>query len=152
MGPGIDLAPSSIVQPSFSDVLALLILAIPVASITWTITHEESVREPREYCLVQSRSARRLLARKFFYALTCEYCCSHWVALAVVGITGFGLLLAGWRGHAIGWLSLVWIANIYMAVVARLRLEVKQERLEIAHQERQERAELAAPIKRRHPG
>ena len=139
-------------QPRFSDVLALLILAIPVAAITWTITHEEIVREPREYCLSQSRRARRLFTRKLFYALTCEYCCSHWVALAAVGITGFGLLLAGWRGHVIGWLSLVWIANIYMAVFARLRLEVKQERLEIAHQERQERAELAAPIKRRYPG
>jgi len=132
-------------QPGLADVLALLILAIPVAVVTWTITHEELLREPREYCLEQSRSARFLLARKFFYTFTCEYCFSHWVALAVVGITGFGLLLAGWRGHAIGWLSLVWIANVYMAVFARLRLDVKQERLEIAHQERQQRPDVVAP-------
>jgi hypothetical protein len=36
----------------------------------------------------------------------------------------------------VAWLSLVWIANIYMAVFARLKLEVKQERLELARQER----------------
>ena len=64
--------------------------------------------------------------------------------MATVGITGFGLLLAGWRGHAIGWLSLVWIANVYMAVFARLRLEVKQERLEVAHRERQQRPDVIA--------
>ena len=125
--------------------LALLILAIPVAVVTWTVTHEEILQEPRTYCLEQSRCARSLLARKFFYAFTCEYCFSHWVALAAVGVTGFGLLLAGWRGHAIGWLSLVWIANVYMAVFARLRLEVKQERLEIAHQERQQRPDVVRP-------
>ena len=132
-------------QPGLSDVLALLILAIPVAVVTWTVTHEEILQEPRKYCLEQSRCARSLLARKFFYAFTCEYCFSHWVALAAVGITGFGLLLAGWRGHAIGWLSLVWIANVYMGVFARLRLDVKQERLEIAHQERQQRPEVVEP-------
>jgi hypothetical protein len=135
-------------QPGFSDVLALLILAIPVAAVTWTVTHEEILREPREYFLARSKRARSIVARKFFYVFTCEYCFSHWVALAVVAITGFGMLLAGWRGHAVAWLSLVWIANIYMAVFARLRLEVKQERLEIAHQERQQRPELLGPTGR----
>jgi hypothetical protein len=132
-------------QPGFSDVLALLILAIPVAVVTWTATHEEILREPREYCLGRSRNARSLASRKFFYVFTCEYCFSHWVALAAVAITGFGMLLPGWRGHAIAWLSLVWIANVYMAVFARLRLEVKQERLEIADREREQRADLVAP-------
>ena len=132
-------------QPGLSDVLALLILAIPIAVVTWTITHEDILRELREYCADQSRCARSLVARKFFYAFTCEYCFSHWVALAAVAITGFGLLLDGWRGYAIGWLSLVWIANLYIAIFARMRLDVKQERLEIAHQERQQRADLVAP-------
>ena len=85
------------------------------------------------------------------YAFTCEYCVSHWVALAAVVFTGFGLLLDGWRGHAVAGLSLVWIANIYMAVFARLRLEVKQERLEIAHQERRQRADLTGARGSRRP-
>lgn len=132
-------------QPGIADVLALFILAIPVAAVTWTVTHEEVFREPREYFVAKSRRARSPFARKLFYVLTCEYCFSHWVALAAVGITGFGLLLDGWRGHGIGWLSLVWIANVYMAVFARLRLDVKQERLEIAQQERQQRQDLVTP-------
>jgi hypothetical protein len=132
-------------QAGLSDVLVLLLLAIPVAAVSWTVTHEEILREPREYCLEQSRRATSAAARKLFYVFTCEYCFSHWVSLAAVAITGFGLLQPGWRGHAIGWLCLVWVANVYMAVFARLRLEVKQERLEIAQQERRQRADLSGP-------
>lgn len=123
-----------------SDVVALFVLAIAVAAITWTVTHEEIVREAREYCQARSRQATSLATRKFFYVFTCEYCFSHWVAAATVGVTGFQLLLPGWRGYAIAWLSLVGVANVYMAAFARLKLEVKQERLELARQE-QERPE-----------
>jgi hypothetical protein len=125
--------------------LSLLVLAIPVAAVTWTVTHEEIVREAREYCLARSKRARSLAARKFFYVFTCEYCFSHWVALAAVAGSGFGLLLPGWRGSVVAWLSLVWIANIYMAVFARLKLEVKQERLEIARQEREQPETIPPP-------
>lgn len=117
------------------DVLALLVLAISVAVVTWTVTHEEIVREARDYCHAQSRQSTSWARRKFFYVFTCEYCFSHWVAAATVGITGFQLLLSGLRGYAIAWLSLVGVANIYMAAFARLKLEVKQERLEIAQTE-----------------
>jgi hypothetical protein len=132
-------------QPYLLDVFALLILAIPVAVITWTVTHEEILREPREYCVARSRRGTSWAVRKFFYVFTCEFCFSHWVALAAVAVTDFGLLRPGWRGYAIGWLSLVWIANVYMAAFARLRLDVKQERLEIARQEREQKSE-ALPV------
>ena len=59
----------------------LLILPIPIASIAWTITHEDLFREPREWCIRKSKSSRRLVARKFFYLFTCEYCFSHYVAV-----------------------------------------------------------------------
>jgi hypothetical protein len=36
----------------------LLMLAIPVACVAWTISHEEVFREPREYCQRQKRQAR----------------------------------------------------------------------------------------------
>src|SRR5215510_2101312 len=56
------------------QIIWLFVLALPVAAITWTVTHEEVFEEPRSYCLLQSQSSRRLLQRKFFFVFTCEYC------------------------------------------------------------------------------
>lgn len=114
----------------------LAILAIPVANVAWTITHEEVFREPREYCERMSASCRRLLARKFFYLFTCEYCFSHYVAAAMVAITRFHLLYPDdWRGYLIAWLALVWVANVYMSAFGRLRLDIKRERVELKQAE-----------------
>ena len=38
----------------------LLLLGIPVASIAWTVTHEEVFREPRQYCQRECVEARLL--------------------------------------------------------------------------------------------
>ena len=79
---------------------------MPVASIAWTITHEEIIREFRENCHAKSAECRRLYQRKFFYLFTCEYCFSHYVSAAFLWLTGFTLLLPGWRGWLIAWCSL----------------------------------------------
>ena len=115
-----------------SDILRLFIIAIPVACVAWTVTHEEIFREPREWCATRSKSARSIWARKFYYVFTCEYCFSHYVALFFLAITGYQLLLDGWRGYLIGWFSVVWIANMYMSLFGRLRLDIKYENVEIA--------------------
>jgi hypothetical protein len=114
------------------QVAVLLVLAIPVACVAWTVTHEEVFREPRDWCVARSKSCRRLLSRKLFYLFTCEYCFSHYVAVAFLIITRFTLLFDGWRGYLIAEFSLVWVANIYMSFFGRLRLEIQEERLEIA--------------------
>ena len=119
-----------------SQVLVLFLLAIPVACVSWTITHEEVFREAREFCQDHSQSCKRLYQRKFFYALTCEYCLSHYVAAAVLTITQYRLLFDSWRGYLMAGFSLVWIANFYMAIFARIRLELKSQRIEIAQVER----------------
>src|SRR3954462_12331251 len=105
----------------------LLLLAIPVACVSWTVTHEEVFREPREWCLRRSETCRTLAQRKFFYLFTCEYCFSHYVAAAAVAVTGYTLLFPSgdWRGYAIAWLALVWMANIYMGIFGRLRLDIR---------------------------
>ncbi|MFT3981026.1 MAG: hypothetical protein QM687_11185 [Ferruginibacter sp.] len=108
----------------------LFLLAIPVACIAWTVTHEEVFREPREYCTRKSKACRTLLERKFFYLFTCEYCFSHYVVLAFVIITHFTLLFDDWRGYLIGGFSLVWIANIYMSLFALLRVGMKEKKME----------------------
>jgi len=119
------------------QVAVLFLLAVPIACISWTITHEEIFREPREFCVDRSRRCRNLLQRKFFYALTCEFCLSHYVTAAWLWITRFQLLFHGWRGYLIAWFSLVWIANMYMAIFGRLRLEIQSQRLDIEEEKRQ---------------
>ncbi|MEP6540073.1 MAG: hypothetical protein ABJF23_32395 [Bryobacteraceae bacterium] len=120
-----------------TQVIWLFLLAIPIACIAWTITHEEIFREAREYCVDRSHSCQRIYERKFFYVFTCEYCFSHYVTAAVLFLTQYRLLFDSWRGYVIAGFSLVWIANFYMAIFGRLRLEIKSQRLEIAQEERQ---------------
>lgn len=117
------------------QVLSLLILAMPIASVAWTVTHEEVFREFHDLCLTESRACRRLYQRKFFYIFTCEYCLSHYVTALVLVITRYRLLFPDWRGYLIAGFSLVWIANVYLGLFARLRLDVKRERVEITAEE-----------------
>jgi hypothetical protein len=110
----------------------LLLLALPVACVSWTVTHEEVFREPREYCRKKSERAPALPARKFFYLFTCEYCFSHYVAALALLIFRFKLLYAGWQGYLIAWFALVWMANVYTSLFNRLRLDIKHENVTIA--------------------
>ena len=119
------------------QMLWLFVLAAPIACVAWTVTHEEVFKEVRDYCVAKSEKARSLFVRKFFYLFTCEYCFSHYVALAVVWVTGYRLLIADWRGAILAWFTLVWIANVYMSLFGRLRLDIKRERVEIKNEEKE---------------
>lgn len=110
----------------------LFLLALPIACIAWTVTHEEVFREPREWCKDRSEKCRPLAARKFFYLFTCEYCFSHYIAAFFLIITRFQMLYGGWRGYLVSWFALVWVANIYMSFFNRLRLDIKHENVNIA--------------------
>lgn len=114
----------------------LLILAIPIACIAWTVTHEDLFRELNEYCKDRSQACRKLMQRKFFYLFTCEYCFSHYVTILFLLITRFKLLYTDWRGYLMSLFALVWVANIYMNIYARVRLDIRRERVEIAAQEK----------------
>lgn len=111
------------------QILWLVLLAIPIACVAWTVTHEEVFREPREYCVEKSKNARSAFARKFFYLFTCEYCFSHYVTVFFLIVTRYRLLLDDWRGYLISFFALVAIANVYMSSFGRLRQEVKTEKL-----------------------
>ena len=110
----------------------LILLAIPIACASWTVTHEEVFREPREYCKDRSEKSSRLIPRKFFYLFTCEYCFSHYGSALALLLFRVQLVYEGWRGYVIAWLALVWIANIYMSLFNRLRLDIKHENVSIA--------------------
>jgi hypothetical protein len=117
------------------QLIFLFILAIPISSVTWTITHEEVVREFRDFCIARSKTCRRIYERKFFYLFTCEYCFSHYVTAAFLIRTRFKLLYPDWRGYLIAEFSLVWLANFYMGIFGMVRLDLKRERIEIASKE-----------------
>jgi hypothetical protein len=117
------------------QVLCLFVIALPIASVAWTITHEEVVREFREYCVRESKTCRRIYERKFFYLFTCEYCFSHYVAAFFLLVTRFQLVYTDWRGYLIAGFALVWVANVYMGLFALIRLDVKRERIETSKKE-----------------
>ena len=118
------------------ELILLFILPMPIASIAWTLTHEELFRELRDWCARKGQSCDTVAKRKFFYILTCEYCLSHYVALVIVAITRYHPFYEDWRGYLVGFFSLVWIANIYMSFYGRVRLDIRRERVQIAAQQK----------------
>jgi hypothetical protein len=108
----------------------LLLLAIPIACVAWTITHEEILREPREWMQRLSEQSRFTAVRKLCYIFTCEYCFSHYVAAITLAIVPYRLLLDDWRGVGVAFFALVWVANIYMSVFQRLRVDIRTQRAE----------------------
>ena len=121
----------------YNQIVSLFLLALPIACIAWTVTHEEVFKEPREYCEKQSENCKSLLARKFFYLFTCEYCFSHYVTIFFLIITRYHLGFDDWRGYLIGGFALVWIANMYMAIFGRVRLDIKKVKVEAKMKEEQ---------------
>jgi hypothetical protein len=109
----------------------LFLLAIPIACIAWTVTHEEVFREPREYCVQRSINGKSLLERKFFYLFTCEYCFSHYVTILFLCLTGYKLLLENWVGYIIAGFALVYVANAYMSLFGLIRQDIVKEKEEI---------------------
>jgi len=114
----------------------LFLLAIPVACISWTVTHEEVFREPREFCKKYTAESKPFVIRKFFFLFTCEYCFSHYVTIAILFLTHFRLLYEGWRGYLLAGFAIVWIANIYMGPYSKIRLDIKKDRIEISEKEK----------------
>ena len=119
----------------WQQIVWLFVLALPVATVTWTVVHEEIFREAREYCVDRSKSCRTVVQRKFFYVFTCEYCFSHYITGIFLILTGYRLLLDDWRGYVLSLFAIVGLANAYMSLFGRLRVDIKSERLDIAAKE-----------------
>jgi len=113
-----------------NEITALFILSVPVACISWTVTHEEIFSELKNYCVKCTNESKNIIKKKFFYLFTCEYCFSHYVTGFFLLITRFKLLFDDWRGYLLALFALVWIANQYISIYNRLRLDIKSEKLE----------------------
>jgi hypothetical protein len=105
----------------------LVILSMVVASISWTVTQEKIFEEWRDAAKERSEKADNILVRKFFYVWTCEYCFSHWVTIVVLLVTNFRLLIDDWRGYFVAFFVLPLVANFWMSIYRRLRVEIKKE-------------------------
>jgi len=128
------------------QILWLVLLAIPIACIAWTVTHEEVFREPREYCVKRSKEGKTLAERKFFYLFTCEYCFSHYVTIVFLCLTGYKLLMDNWIGYVIAGFALVYVANAYMSLFGLIRQDIVKEKTEIKIMEiTSEKAKIPAP-------
>jgi hypothetical protein len=119
------------------QLLKMFVLAVPIACIAWTVTHEEVFREPREFCVEKSKKGKTLFVRKFFYLFTCEYCFSHYVTILFLILTGYKLIYDDWRGFLVGGFSLVWIAKVYMSLYSRVRIDIKKDKTEIELEEKE---------------
>jgi hypothetical protein len=46
-------------------------------------------------------------------------------------ITKFHLIFPDWRGYLVSGFSLVWVANFYMSLFRRLRLDIKKQKTDV---------------------
>ena len=115
----------------FTQIIWLFVLAIPIACIAWTVTHEELFRDFHEYCVSKNKKSKNWFESKFFYLFTCEYCFSHYVTLAFLIITKYKLLIGGFWGYIIAGFALVFVANIYMSLFALIKVDIKLERADL---------------------
>jgi hypothetical protein len=116
-------------MPILLQLYWLLILSLVVASIAWTVTQEQIFEELREAAKKRSETAKHILVRKFFYVWTCEYCFSHWVTIVILAISQFRMLFDDWRGYFISFFILPWLANQWMSLYRRIRVEIKRDNL-----------------------
>jgi hypothetical protein len=119
------------------QLISLFVLAVPIAAVAWTITHEEVFHGLRTRIRKARQETGSRFVRKFLYLFLCDFCLSHWVALFFLILADFQLLIADWRGYLIGFFALTWIANQYIAIYARLRLDLRREKVEIEATERE---------------
>lgn len=122
-------------MPLLAQLGWLFALTLPVACVAWTVTHEALFDEVHVYCTRRSSRSSHWAVRKFFHLFTCEYCFSHYVAAAVLLLSGFRFLLPGFPGFLLALFALVWTSNHSMSLYNRLRLVLREERTDIALKE-----------------
>lgn len=108
----------------------LLMLAVPIACIARTIVFEEIFKEPRNWCMERSEKCRSFFQRKFFYLFTCEYCFSHYITGIILLMTDFKLLFNDWRGYVLSFFALVLVANAYLNLYSRLRIDITHAKVQ----------------------
>ncbi|MBC7650735.1 MAG: hypothetical protein H7101_03195 [Deinococcales bacterium] len=113
-------------MPLSTQIIWLFVLAIPVACVAWTVTHEEIFADMRAYLKAISDKSSSWFVKKICYLFTCEYCFSFYVAALLLIITKYQLLFADWKGYLISELSLIWVTNAYISLYFFIKLIPKR--------------------------
>jgi hypothetical protein len=58
------------------------------------------------------------------------------VTIVFLLLTRFRLLIDDWRGYVLAFFALVFVANVYMNLYARLRVDITSEKKTIEHKEK----------------
>ncbi len=114
------------------QVATLFVLAIPIACVAWTVTHEEVFREPREFCVRRSEELPALVPEKILLSLHLRILLQPLRHSLLPLHHALPVLYEDWRGYLVGGFALVWVANQYMSLYNRLRLDIKSEKIETA--------------------
>ena len=122
---------------TWQQIVGLFVLAIPIACVARTVVFEEVFREAREFCEHKSKTCDTLFRRKFFYLFTCEYCFSHYVTIFFLFVTRYKLMYDDWRGYLIAFFALVFVANGYLNLYSRLRVDITSEKKAIEVKEKE---------------
>ena len=106
------------------EFVTLLVLALPVACVSWTITQTEIFRFPREAVLAWAKRKPESKFRHLVsYLPTCYYCCSHYISEFFLILSYVGGMKKldwsnGWYSAVTGFIvatfTLIFIANLYL--------------------------------------
>ena len=112
--------------------------------ITLTARHKER-GQPVPMCGVPHHAVANYVARlirKGYRVAICEQTEDPSKAKKLVRrevvrvVTRYQLLYEDWRGYLVGGFALVWVANQYMSLYNRLRLDIKSEKIETTIKEK----------------
>ena len=98
------------------QVAVLFVLAIPIACVAWTVTHEEIFREPRDGACRGARPAAASCSASSSTCSPANTASATTSRSAFLIMTRFRLWLDDWRGYVLAGFSLVFIANVYMSL------------------------------------
>ena len=115
----------------------LLLLALAIGCMSWTVTHEEVFREPREYCKRKSPGLPVAAATQVLLPVHLRVLLQPLCHAIVLFCTRFSLLYVGWRGYVLAEFALVFAANMYMGLYNRMRLTIKHENVSIEVEQQQ---------------
>ncbi len=119
------------------QVVWLVLLAIPIACVAWTVTHEEIFREPREYCAGALQELPEPPGTEVLLPVHLRILLQPLRDGLLPGPHPLPPAAGRLAGYLIAFFALVAVANVYMSSFGRLRQEVKSEKLEAKKKEKE---------------